>query len=482
MRWRRYSWQDDGYYPVDQRDNRGIFWVMLGTMLLNFAATGVKMAAGVLTGSISVVADGLDSFFDGLSHVSGFAGLYAASKPPDAEHPYGHRKFETIAALSIAFLLFLTTYQLILTAWDRLRNPKALEINIWVILAMVVGLMIQGFTTWFEYRQGRRLKSEWLVADSYHTRASILVSLSVLGGLALVWLGFPVADPILAIVVALVIAKIGVDILRETLPVLVDRAPVDPQEIARVVESVPGVISFHRVRSRGTQDSAAVDLHVRVSPEMTIEQANLIGDDVRQRLLDTKGIRDVTVHLEPQREVEVGNAQIYANLQYSASRLGLRVHEAWTHRMDDQLYLETHVGVNPGLTLGQAHQLAAELEHELRHRLPEIYAVRIHIEMAVEEIQKDEPVTSILKDQVEREIEYLFEQLPGVCHPHNLLIRRIQGEAEGYYVSLECNLDQDLPIGEAHQLATQVEHELTRRLPEVIDVFVQLEPPLESNA
>lgn len=477
---KKYNWQDDGYFPIEQRNNRQIFWVMVITMLLNFTATAVKITTGLLTGSLSVVADGLDSLFDGLSHITGFAGLYVASRPPDAEHPYGHRKFETIAALSIAFLLFLTTYQLLITAWERLLNPQPPEVNGWVVLAMLGGMIIQAFTAWYEFRQGRRLKSEWLVADAYHTRASILVSASVLAGLGLVRLGYPAADPLLAVLVAFMIAKIGVDILRETLPVLVDRAPIDPQKIARIVSSVPGVISFHRVRSRGTQDSAAVDLHVRVSPEMTVEQADLIGDEIRERLLAVEGIRDVTVHLEPQRDYEISNTKIYANLQYYAALSGLRVHEAWTYRVDGHLYLETHLGVKPTLSLAEAHGQVSELEHLLLHRLPDLSAVHTHIEMALEEIQDVEAVPADLQAQVIQVVEDLLKEMPGICNPHNLQIRRLRNQPQNYSVSLECNLEQNLAVAEAHQLSTQVEHELSRRLEGVADVFVHLEPPLES--
>ena len=148
-----------------QRDTRAIFRVMLVTMLLNFLATFVKLVPGFLTGSLSVVADGLDSLFDGLSHISGFAGLYVSSKPPDEDHPYGHRKFETVAALSISFLLFLTTWQLLQTAWDRLKSPVTPDVTLWLILAMLTSMLIQGYTAWYEYRQGRRLNSEWLVVD-----------------------------------------------------------------------------------------------------------------------------------------------------------------------------------------------------------------------------------------------------------------------------------------------------------------------------
>jgi cation diffusion facilitator family transporter len=156
-------------------------------------------------------------------------------------------------------------------------------------------MLIQAGTSFYELRQGRRLKSEVLVADALHTRASILISLSVLGGLVLVGLGYPKADPLLAAFVAVMIAKIGVDILRETLPVLVDRAAFDPRQIADVVDEVGGIESFHRVRSRGAAGSAAIDLHLRVSPDKTVREANAIANEVRRRLMALEGVSDVTL-------------------------------------------------------------------------------------------------------------------------------------------------------------------------------------------
>ena len=134
----RYDWVDDGYFITETRDLTSIRRVLVISMLLNFLATVIKLAAGLTTGAISVVADALDSFFDGFSNLVGLAGLHVAGKPPDAEHPYGHRKFETLAALTIAFLLFLTSWQLLQTAWERLRSGVSPEINNWTLIALIL--------------------------------------------------------------------------------------------------------------------------------------------------------------------------------------------------------------------------------------------------------------------------------------------------------------------------------------------------------
>jgi cation diffusion facilitator family transporter len=470
----RPDWVDVGYFATERRDLSSIRRVLIATMLLNFLATGVKLAAGIATGALSVVADGLDSLFDGLSNVVGLAGLYAAAKPPDAEHPYGHRKFETLAALIISFLLFLTCWQILQTALSRLGSGVAVEVNAWTAGAMLISMVIQGATSFYELRQGRRLNSEILVADALHTRASILVSLSVLGGLGLVALGIHQADAILAVFVALMIAKIGVDIIRENLPVLVDQAAVDPFRIAEVVKGVEGVKSLHRVRSRGAAGSAAIDLHVQVSSDHTLQEANTIADEVRRRLLELDGVNDVTVHLEVQRDVNASAADIFATLRHAASQLGLVVHEAWVHSMEGDLMVEMHVGVKPELTLADAHRLVDGLEQEIRHRLPQVKGVHTHIELADPKIQVLDPAPVDLDRLIRREIEQAVAHIPSLKAPRNIIVRRT--EDGKLFVSLDCTVQSDLPVGEAHDLASQLERELNQRLGDGTEVSVHLEP------
>jgi cation diffusion facilitator family transporter len=473
----RFDWEDEGYFPTDTRDLRQIRRVLVVTMFLNFLATGVKVGAGLLTGALSVVADGLDSLFDGLSNVVGLAGLMAASKPPDAEHPYGHRKFETIAAISISILLFITSWQLLVLSWQRLRIGVQIEVSFAVFGAMLVSMVVQGITSFYELRKGDELHSEVLVADALHTRASILVSLSVLGGLVLVRLGFLWADAALAAFVAVVIAKIGIDILRENIPVLVDRAAIDPQKIADVVADVTGVRTFHRVRSRGPAGSAAVDLHIQVSSENTIEEANAISDEVRRRLLALDEINDVTVHIEPHLENETNAGQIFSVIRRSAAELGLVVHEAWVHSMNDHLTTEIHVGVNPNSTLGEAHSLVDRLENEIHERLPDLVNVHTHIELASRDIQVADMVSEEITEGIRIKIEQIVSEIPSLGNPHNIVVKRNRTTGNNLFISLECTVQPEIPITKAHDLASDLEEEIRRRLDNVAEISVHLEPP-----
>lgn len=470
------KWIDDGYQSTELRDISSIRRVLLLTMLLNFLATGIKLAAGVATGALSVVADGLDSLFDGISNLVGLVGLKVAAQPPDSDHPYGHRKFETIAALIIAFLLFLTSWQLLQVAWERWWTEAVPEISIWTLVAMIASMLIQAGTSIFELRRGRKLNSEVLVADALHTRASILISLSVLSGLLLVNLGFPKADPLLAAFVALMIAKIGIDILRETLPVLVDQAAFDPLQIAQIVDDVGGIESFHRVRSRGAAGSAAIDLHVRVSAEKTVREANVIADEVRRRLLALDGVSDVTVHIEAARASEEDAGELFSTVKHAAENRNLTAHEIWAHRYNDDLALEVHVGVDPQLSLGEAHNMVDQLEQEILERLPEVAWVHTHIELASTQVQQVSDETLKVSSQMRSVIEIAVAGIPHLFTPHNIRMRRNPEDGNSIYMSLECTVEPNLPVTQAHQLATRLENELSMQFPEVTDVSVHLEP------
>jgi cation diffusion facilitator family transporter len=408
------------------RDFSAIQRILIITLLLNLGATGVKLTIGFWTGALSLVADGLDNLFDGIGNVVGIIAVRMSSRPPDEEHPYGHRKYETLAALLIAGVFFITAWELGRDAVQRLMEPPPLDVNWWTIGALVVGSALQAIAGLWERRKAIELDSEVLMADARHTLASIAVSGAVLVGLALVWLGYTWADPAVALLVAIVIAKIGVDTIRENIPALVDRAPLDAEKIGRIVASVQGVESYHRIRSRGPADSVAIDLHVRVAPQLSMQDANAIADEVRRRLLAMPGVDDVTVHAEAQRDAESA-LELQSAVKLAAQELGVVVHESWVQEMDDGLSLHLHVGVDPNLTLREAHAIVDRLETVLRERLPELSSVLSHIELANVEILPSARVSQRLQQRVRTAVENATAEIAQLSSPHNIQVRQVEG-------------------------------------------------------
>jgi cation diffusion facilitator family transporter len=284
----------DGFRAI-----RRVLWITLG---LNLIATLAKLVVGYWTGSLSLIADGFDSVFDAASNVIGLVGIYLAARPADEDHPYGHRKAETMTALIISSLLFITAWELMKSAVERLRDPALIqaEVNVWSFGALLVSILVHLTVVWYELRAGRRLQSDVLVADAMHTRADIFVSLSVIGGLIAVRLGYPIADPVLALIISAVIVKIGIDIIRESSPTLMDEVAMSPDQAERIALSVPGVLSCHRVRSRGHESAVYADLHIQVAPAMSTDQSHAIAHQVQHRLRERfPAIQDVTIHVEP---------------------------------------------------------------------------------------------------------------------------------------------------------------------------------------
>jgi len=290
-----------------------------------------------------------------------------------------------------------------------------------------------------------------------------------------VWLGYPLADPIVALLVAAVIAKIGVDTVRENLPALVDRATLSAENIGAVVAGVEGVESYHRIRSRGPLDSIAIDLHVRVAPHLSIQDANAIADEVRRRLLILPGVGDVTVHAEAERQSNSA-IDLYTAVNLAAQELGIALHECWVQAVDDRLSLHLHVGVDPTISLAEAHRLVDRLEQTLMERQLGVASVHSHIELASREVLPSARVSSGLHRHIHRLVEQAATTINDLSEPHNIQVHQVEGKL---FITLEALVDGELSMTEAHELSTQLQEAIRASVPNVGEALVHLEPATE---
>jgi cation diffusion facilitator family transporter len=279
---------------------RQVRGVLLGILLANLAVVGVKFVVGLSIGSLAVVGDAIHSSVDAINNVFGLAVVRFASKGPDAEHPYGHAKFESLGALLIVVFLSLSVFELLRGAWERLSHGSpALTVTPFQVGILALTLLINLWVVWFETRAGRRLNSAILLADAAHTRVDVFITLAVLGGLGLAHLGYPAADPVLAIVVAFLVVRVGWEIVGHSLPTLVDGAAVDEGTIRREAEEVDGVRSAYAIRSRTAAALSFAEVTIAVDGEQNVANAHRIADAVEARLRDQLGFYQVQVHVEP---------------------------------------------------------------------------------------------------------------------------------------------------------------------------------------
>ncbi|MFM8550884.1 MAG: cation diffusion facilitator family transporter [Nitrospiraceae bacterium] len=280
------------------KEVRWVLWAVLG---LNLLVALAKLLYGVVTASLSMQADGFHSLFDGVSNIVGLVGLWLAAAPPDDVHPYGHKKYETLAAASIGAMLLGTCVYLLWSSyahWQRAVQPQVTRASFAIMLATMA--INYGVMRW-ERSKGRELRSEILVADSHHTGSDLLTSCSVLAGLVAVNLGYPVMDPLVAVVIAAIIARTAWSVLAETSQSLTDRARLNPEEVRAVVLRSAGVRDCHMIRTRGLPHHIFVDLSIHVPAGMTVGESHELAHGVEQAIKERfAGVAEVIVHVEPE--------------------------------------------------------------------------------------------------------------------------------------------------------------------------------------
>lgn len=268
-------------------------------LLLNLLVTVIKLFIGFVSGSLSIIGDGIHSLIDSLNNVIGILAIKFASEPPDPKHPYGHSKFETLGALSVVAFLAIASFELIEKSLTRLLDPSDLpHIDTNTILLLLFTLVINILVWLFESNAGKKYNSLLLKADAQHTLSDVLVTITILLSMLFIFHGYNWVDPVLSLIIALVILNSGWSILRETIPILVDEAWIKPEEISALVLGTPKVVSFEAVRSRKVHEEAFIELTIRVSTD-SLKEAHEISHEVEEKITHAFGHAHVTIHVEP---------------------------------------------------------------------------------------------------------------------------------------------------------------------------------------
>ena len=274
--------------------------VLYSVLFLNLAVAIAKIALGSATGSVAILSDGFHSLTDSASNVVALIGVGIARRPPDHNHPYGHRKYETMASVGILIFLLLVLVQVTRAAWQRLLSGGAPQAVAGGIGVMAVTLIVNLAVVWYETREGRRLGSEVLLADARHTRSDVLTSSAVLVALFGVWLGYPIFDPLAGLLVAVFILQACWQIGQDASRILSDEIVFAEDDVRHIVQEVPGVIGCEKIRTRGSSDHVFMDLHVWVDGHTPLSEAHTTSHVVKDVLMERfPQLADVVIHIEP---------------------------------------------------------------------------------------------------------------------------------------------------------------------------------------
>jgi len=279
---------------------REVSQVLWRVLVLNLVVAVAKIALGLASGSVSVLSDGFHSLTDTASNVVALVGVRIASQPPDDDHPYGHRKFETMASVGILIFLLLVLFEVLSAAIARLQSGGEPIITPLTFVVMGLTFLVNVGVVVYERAAGRRLQSEVLIADAHHTTSDLLTSAAVIGALIGVRMGYLWLDPVAALVIAAFIAYACWEIFKSTSGILADRFVIAEDAIRDIVRSVPEVVGCHHIRTRGSNDYVFLDLHVWMDAEMRLDEAHRLSHVVKDRLMARfPQIKDAIIHIEP---------------------------------------------------------------------------------------------------------------------------------------------------------------------------------------
>ena len=281
---------------------RKVLWI---TLFLNLFVAAGKIVVGFMSGALALTSDGFHSLSDGSTNVVGLISLHWAHKPADDDHHYGHEKIEVMAAMGIGIGLLITAWELLTHSIHAFSAPVEHDVGVLAFVVVGVTFAVNLFVTIYERRAAKRTKSRFLEADAAHTASDLGVTFTVALSLVALQYDVPFVDPILSVLIALYIAVIAWRILAKNAFVLTDSAPLAPAVVEAAALGVDGVISCHKVRTRGWEGNIFVDLHVQVDPTLSTSVSHQITHDVEDRIMDTiDGVRDVVIHTEPYEEPE----------------------------------------------------------------------------------------------------------------------------------------------------------------------------------
>ncbi|MHA1409695.1 MAG: cation diffusion facilitator family transporter [Candidatus Odinarchaeia archaeon] len=275
-----------------------VLWIIL---FINIAVVIAKFSVGLLSNVLSMIADSFHSMLDASGNIIGLIGVKFAEKEPDKEHPYGHSKYENLAAIFIILLIILTSIEILQSAIGRLFTPVLPVIGVLNWLVMLSTILVNICITVYERKKGKEYNSDILLADATHTFSDIFVSLSVIVSFILISAGYPIFDVIISIGIAVFLFIVGFKMVKNISRILIDTSVVEPDLISEVVYSVKGVKNVHNIRSRGSENSFFIDLHFTVDPEISIKDAHEVANKVEKKLKEAfPNVEEVITHVEPE--------------------------------------------------------------------------------------------------------------------------------------------------------------------------------------
>jgi len=427
----------------------------------------IKLAAGLASGSLGLLAEAAHSGTDLAAALLTFFAVSVAVRPADTGHPWGHGKAEHLAALGEAAFLILISVFIAGLALARVTGAIEGDVDAtwWTFAAVVLVIAIDTSRTSISLRAARRYRSDALLANALHFGSDLVGTLAVLAGLSAAALGFPEGDAIAALFVAALVVAAASRLLRRNIHVLMDTTPVGAEETARAaIAALDPPVELRRLRMRESGGAHFADVVIGIAPGAAVGQGHAAADRVEDALRERLPDADVVVHVEP-RDAEAGVRE-----QVLAAALGVsqvrEIHNLTVLEVDGRVEVSLHLKLPGDLALERAHDIAEEVERAILSAVFEVEDVRTHLEPITEAAAAQE--IAVDKDAIER----VVREETGAA-PRELRCVRTD---DGIVAFLTLAVGGETSLSDAHARASAVEERVRSAVPGIADVVVHTEP------
>jgi len=451
--------------------------VAMNSLYAAVIITIIKILAAYFSGSLGVLSEVFNSAIDIFVCLVTILSIKYSSRPPDADHNYGHEKVESFSALFQVFILFITASYIIYEAAVRLFGNKNVEvkINIWIFLALIVSMVIDFYRARILRKIARETKSNALEADALHFSSDILSSGVVIIGLILVYFNISkTADTIAALIVTGVIIYLGFKLSKKSIDSLMDRVPAGLYEKVKyetlLIKGVEDIKSF-RIRSSGSK--IYIDMVILISRLVPFSKAHDIMDSVEKKINELIENADVVIHSEP---VETKSETINDKIRMIVNEFGLKCHDIFSHRIDNEIYSELHIEVDNTNDLTKAHNEITEIEERIKKEIDVITHLKIHIDEPSEIVFDTKDITENSKEMI-REVNNILNESRDVISSSDIHVISTNGKIR---VSLTCVFNYIHSFDEVHDIVTVLESKIYLNLkenyPKLANVIIHAEP------
>ena len=457
------------------------------SLLASFLLAGAKLFIGLMIGSLALITDALHSGVDFLATGMTLIGVRYGDMPPDESHPYGHGKFENVAALGEAALLLLLAGGVTVEAWARLTEGEPPpDLSLIAVAVLLVEIVINAWRAYELRKVGRETGSAALQANALHFASDVFSSLAVLCGFALLAYGYGWADSAAALAVAALVAVLALRLLRHTIDALVDRVP--PGLAALVAERIgdlPGVLSVESVRLRSVGKQHFVEAAIAVPRGLSLEQAAAVKEEAaaaaREAIPGAEAVID-SVPVTPSDETVAERVQLVAR------REGVAIHHLTIQHLREvagpadredrpgepgRLAVALDLEVDGAMALAEAHAIADRLEISIRREIGGDSEVEIHIEPLEPETRAVAESADPIRANFQAALEGAARLIEGLSDIHDVRLRESE---RGYVLVAHCRFDSGATVESVHRRVDALENAVRARMPNLARIVVHAEP------